>query len=1251
MKTRLKITVFWQNILCLFLSTMLMATISQSCIALSGLSSMGNIGPSSVNVALGVAVAGDYAYVADGDSNNGGGLKIINMADPANPTLTGSLALGSNTAKIAVNGNYAYVADRSYGLYIVDVSNPASPVQVSSVDTGETLSIAARDNYLYLYGDGKLNIFDVSNPANPVLIGLLDLYPPYPGVRTEGKGWGIAVDGDYVYIGGLSVINVSNPAAPVLVSSLKLADPRGVSVSDGYAYVASGSTGLQIVNVSDPATPILVKDFLDSGIFHVEEVKKVGDYVYVVGYGLLSRINVVNPAEPFLECCNNPWYAPSKDLAVIGVDHVYVAADNSGLYAMEMLPVVTAIPKSGKEDTILTFSATDFTDHFSSRSSLVKIQIKSLPSNGTLKLSEAVVVDQEIVAENLGDMTFVPDANWSGSTSFSWNGSNEAAYAATAANVDIDIEAQEAPTVSTVPKSGTEDTTLTFSATDFANHFADPDGKDLAKIQIESLPGHGDLRLLGIEVVVDQEIVVEDLDNLVFDPDINWSGNTSFSWRGSNGAEYSSNTASVDIDIAAAQDAPTVSDISKTGTEDVTLTFSEGDFTSHFTDPDWDSLTKIQIMSLPIHGTLKLDGIAVVTNQEIVDGDLGKLTFNPETNWNGNTSFSWQGFDGTEYSSNTANVDITIAASQDAPTVSTIPKSGTEDTVVTFSEEDFTSHFTDVDGDSLTKIQVVNLPNHGTLKLDETTVTANQEIVSGNLGKLTFDPEKNWSGNASFSWKGSDGTEYSSNAANVDITIAASQDAPTVSTIPKSGTEDTVVTFSEEDFISHFADVDGDSLTKIRIVSLSGHGSLKLSGVAVTANQEVVFGDLGKLTFDPDTNWNGKTSLSWKGSDGTEYSSNTASINISIAAAQDAPTVSDISKTGTEDTVLRFSAANFTNHFSDPDGDSLTKIKVTSLPGHGILKLSGTAVTAGQEIVAGDLDNIAFDPDINWSGNTSFSWKGFDGIEYSNNMASVDISMTAAPDPPIVSDISKTGTEDTVLRFSATDFTNHFSDPDGDSLTKIQIMNLPGHGTLKLSGVSVIANQEIVAGDLDNIAFDPDINWSGNTSFSWKGFDGIEYSSNMASVDISMTAASDPPIVSDISKTGVENEILPFSATDFTSHFTDPDRDSLTKIKVVSLPSHGTLRFVGSAVVADQEIVKGSLGNLTFVPEANWGGKTSFPWKGYDGIQYSTNMARVNIDIIREETTPSNSEETSPSSMLGSSKWAWLLSIPVVLMW
>lgn len=120
--------------------------------------------------------------------------------------------------------------------------------------------------------------------------------------------------------------------------------------------------------------------------------------------------------------------------------------------------------------------------------------------------------------------------------------------------------------------------------------------------------------------------------------------------------------------------------------------------------------------------------------------------------------------------------------------------------------------------------------------------------------------------------------------------------------------EDTTYTYTLADFTSVFNDLDGDSLSKIRIVTLpnGSHGVLKLSGVDVTANQEITAAQIPNMTFVPEANWNGSTTFTWQGHDGTTFSSNTATMTMQVTAVNDAPTVSNFNKTVNEDVLLSF---------------------------------------------------------------------------------------------------------------------------------------------------------------------------------------------------------------------------------------------------------------------------------------------------------------------------------------------------------
>jgi hypothetical protein len=195
--------------------------------------------------AYGMAVSGNYAYVADFDA----GLQVIDVSNPINCVRVGGYDTSGFTYGVTVSGNYAYMADGYAGLQVIDVSNPANPHRVGGHGSGYALGVAVSENYAYVAAAERgLVIIDVSNPANCVRVG---------GFNTSGIAYGVAVSGNYAYVAdfmaGLQVIDVSDPTNCVPVDGYgTLGDALGVAVAGNHAYVADGSAGLQVIDVSNP---------------------------------------------------------------------------------------------------------------------------------------------------------------------------------------------------------------------------------------------------------------------------------------------------------------------------------------------------------------------------------------------------------------------------------------------------------------------------------------------------------------------------------------------------------------------------------------------------------------------------------------------------------------------------------------------------------------------------------------------------------------------------------------------------------------------------------------------------------------------------------------------------------------------------------------------------------------------------------------------------------------------------------------
>lgn len=232
---------------------------------------VGGYDPENFHFANGIVLANGCAYLLSYSQ-----FDIFALTNPANPTRIGTLGL-PDPGGVAIAGNYAYIADAYAGLSILDLSNPAAPAQVGSskYTTGYARGVAVDGGYAYVaYGSGGLQVFGVSNPANPVWVG---------GYDTGGDAEGIAVSNGIAYVAarnaGVQIFSITNPANPVLLSSFDINhDCWDVTLAGNYAYVADNGYGVEVMLVTNPAAPVQICTLPASGAIGVSVV---GSRIYV----------------------------------------------------------------------------------------------------------------------------------------------------------------------------------------------------------------------------------------------------------------------------------------------------------------------------------------------------------------------------------------------------------------------------------------------------------------------------------------------------------------------------------------------------------------------------------------------------------------------------------------------------------------------------------------------------------------------------------------------------------------------------------------------------------------------------------------------------------------------------------------------------------------------------------------------------------------------------------------------------------
>ncbi|WP_119681650.1 tandem-95 repeat protein [Indioceanicola profundi] len=327
-----------------------------------------------------------------------------------------------------------------------------------------------------------------------------------------------------------------------------------------------------------------------------------------------------------------------------------------------------------------------------------------------------------------------------------------------------------------------------------------------------------------------------------FTPAPDYNGEVIFTYKANDGT-VDSNVAAVTItvnpvDEAPVNTAPVAEFSSVNGDEDTVI---RGKVTA--VDEDGDTL------SYAVHGD---------TPEGLTFNADGTYSFVPAKDFNGEVTFQFVAKDGTlESAPQTATINVMSV--NDAPVAKDGSVSGVEDA----ARIEGKVSATDRDGDTLTYELVEGIDlSKGTLNLDPD-------------GTYSFSPVKGFSGEASFTYKATDGTA-DSNVATVAITVDAVNSAPVAQNASAKGDEDTVISGRVT-----ATDEDGDTLTYNLV-----DGPDEDQGT-------LVFKQDGTYSFTPAPDFNGEVTFTYKASDG-KADSNVATATITVKPVDEAPALPEI---------------------------------------------------------------------------------------------------------------------------------------------------------------------------------------------------------------------------------------------------------------------------------------------------------------------------------------------------------------------
>ena len=578
-----------------------------------------------------------------------------------------------------------------------------------------------------------------------------------------------------------------------------------------------------------------------------------------------------------------------------------------------------------------------------------------------------------------------------------------------------------------------------------------------------------------------------------------------------------------------------------------------------YADPNSSALANVQITTLPALGTLKLSGTPVTLNQIVAVADIPNLTYQsaPPTFGTGaayttigikvqNAASLWS-------AAALMTVNVTPAIIVQNPSFETIGASlggpwATADAIwnpnLTYAQTNDNNRFatrTDAgvwyanltdpgntfyqnlattvnSGETLAvtfyvgrELGQVGGVMAATFKVGTTSYTQNFDttgLTAGTWQSYTLSQTIANTGNLTLQFSRVSGRPWLDNISNVSVTPAAPPNGePTSTDATLTAVEDTEIALAAENF--GYADPNDPQspLKAVRITSLPDKGTLKHNTNTVLIGDlplEVAVADIGTLTYQSAVYGYGTpyTTIGIKVKSANDLWSLADSLmTVNVTHVNHPPTSTGGSVSLKANTVKWFAASNF--QFSDVDaGDTLRAIKVTSLPGKGILMLNGTEITEvpTDEISIGFL---TYTPTPDYSGTDSFDFKVSDGTAFSTSAATMAITITVNQVPTSTGGSVILHTN-TVKTFAAANFP--FADGDvGDTLQAIKVTSLPA-GTLTLDGTPITSapSADIPVADIGTLTYTPVTGYNGADSFEFQLSDGIDFSAD-ATMAITIT--------------------------------------------------------------------------------------------------------------------------------------------------
>jgi hypothetical protein len=210
------------------------------------------------------------------------------------------VGIGGSLARFSIVNDYLYAVDR-HSLHSVLISNANNPQVAGNWSAGFDIeTMYPLKDKLFIGSMGGLYIYDISNPASPQKKG------SFGHARACDP---VVADDDYAYVtlkagttcgpteNELQIVDIKDVTAPSLLMKYPMSAPTGLSKDGNTLFVCDGKEGLKVYNAADYSKLVMIKQInniepVDVIAWNGNALVMTKDGLYQYDYSNLNNIHL-----------------------------------------------------------------------------------------------------------------------------------------------------------------------------------------------------------------------------------------------------------------------------------------------------------------------------------------------------------------------------------------------------------------------------------------------------------------------------------------------------------------------------------------------------------------------------------------------------------------------------------------------------------------------------------------------------------------------------------------------------------------------------------------------------------------------------------------------------------------------------------------------------------------------------------------------------------------------------------------------